>query len=98
MAGLAVLVSLAYLKGSHDFLHTFSMAFYHKWDVQTGFTFALQFFMLISDGLGGVIFVYLKCLLFKEVHVQIFLLTSIIVCIKYQQKSAKGLKLPVAIF
>ena len=23
-------------------------------------------------GLGGVIFVYLKCLLFKEVHVQIF--------------------------
>ena len=32
--------------------HTFSM--YHKWGVKTGFTFALQFFMLISDGLGGV--------------------------------------------
>jgi hypothetical protein len=31
------------------------MALYHKWDVKTGFTFALQFFMLISDGLGGVI-------------------------------------------
>ena len=30
------------------------MALYHKWDVKTGFTFALQFFMLISDGLGGV--------------------------------------------
>jgi hypothetical protein len=53
------------------------MAFYHKWDVKTGFTFSLQFFMLISDGLGGVIFVCLKCLLFKEVHVQIFLLSSI---------------------
>ena len=30
------------------------MALYHKWDVKTGFTFALQFFMLISEGLGGV--------------------------------------------
>ena len=30
------------------------MALYHKWGVKTGFTFALQFFMLISDGLGGV--------------------------------------------
>ena len=29
--------------------------FYHKWGVKTGFTFALQFFMLISDGLGGVV-------------------------------------------
>ena len=28
---------------------------YHKWGVKTGFTFALQFFMLISDGLGGVV-------------------------------------------
>ena len=32
------------------------MALYHKWGVKTGFIFALQFFMLISDGLGGVIF------------------------------------------
>ena len=30
------------------------MALYHKSDVKTGFTFALQFFMLIFDGLGGV--------------------------------------------
>ena len=30
------------------------MALYHKWGVKTGFTFALQFFMLISDGLGCV--------------------------------------------
>ena len=30
------------------------MALYHKWYVKTGFTFALQFFMFISDGLGGV--------------------------------------------
>ena len=29
-------------------------ALYHKWNVKTDFTFALQFFMLISDGLGGV--------------------------------------------
>ena len=30
------------------------MALYHKLGVKTGFTFALQFFMLISGGLGGV--------------------------------------------
>jgi hypothetical protein len=30
------------------------MALYHKWGVKTGFIFALQFFMLISDSLGGV--------------------------------------------
>ena len=30
------------------------MALYHKLRVKTDFTFALQFFMLISDGLGGV--------------------------------------------
>ena len=35
-------------------LDTFSMALYHKWGVKSGFTFALQFFMLISDSLGGV--------------------------------------------
>ena len=54
MAGLDVLVSWQTLKGSHDFLHTFSMALCYKWDVKT---FALQFFMLISDGLGGVYYV-----------------------------------------
>ena len=40
---LAVLVSWQILNGSQDFLHTFSMAFYHKWDVS-----------LISDSLGSV--------------------------------------------
>ncbi len=30
------------------------MALYHKWGVKTGFTFALQFFTLISDGIDGV--------------------------------------------
>ena len=30
------------------------MALYHKWDVKNGFAFVLQFFSLISDGLGGV--------------------------------------------
>ena len=53
-AELAVLVSWQILNGSKDFLHTFSMALYHKWDVKNGFTFVLQFFSLISDGLGGV--------------------------------------------
>ena len=52
-AELAVLVSWCILKSSHDFLHTFSRALYPEWGVKTGFTFALQFFMLISDGLGG---------------------------------------------
>ena len=30
------------------------MALYHKGDVKNGFTYVLQFFSLISDGLGGV--------------------------------------------
>ena len=30
------------------------MAMYHKWDVKNGFAYVLQFFSLISDGLGGV--------------------------------------------
>ena len=30
------------------------MALYHKRGVKPGFTFALKFFMFISDGLGGV--------------------------------------------
>ena len=29
----------------------------HKWDVKNGFTYVLQFFSLISDGLVGVIYV-----------------------------------------
>ena len=30
------------------------MALYHKWDVKNNFAYVLQFFSLISDGLGGV--------------------------------------------
>ena len=30
------------------------MALYHKWDVKNYFTFVLQFFSIISDGLRGV--------------------------------------------
>ena len=30
------------------------MVLYHKWGVKTGFSFALQLFLLISDSLGGV--------------------------------------------
>ena len=37
-----------------DFLYTFSMALYHKWDVKNGFAYVLQSFSLIFDGLGGV--------------------------------------------
>ena len=53
-AELAVLVSWQFLKGSQDFFHTFSMALYHKLDVKNVFAYVLQFFSLISDGLGGV--------------------------------------------
>jgi hypothetical protein len=35
------------------------MALYHEWGVKTFSTFALKFFMLISDDLGGVL--YLSC-------------------------------------
>ena len=30
------------------------MALYHKWDVKNDFAYVLQFFSLISGGLGGV--------------------------------------------
>ena len=30
------------------------MALYHKWNVTNGFAYVLQFYLLISDGLGGV--------------------------------------------
>ena len=54
MAELAVLLSWWILKDSHSFLHTFSIALYHKWGVKTGLTFAIQFVKLTSEGLGGV--------------------------------------------
>ena len=37
------------------------MTLYHKWDVKNGFVYVLQFFSLISDGLGGVIDVQFLC-------------------------------------
>ena len=42
------------LNGSQDFSHTFSMALHHKWDIKNDFAYVLQFFSLISDGLGSV--------------------------------------------
>ena len=42
------------------FFHTFSMALYDKWDVKNGFAYVLQFFSLIFDGLGGVIYKFLE--------------------------------------
>ena len=54
MTEMAVLVSWQILKGSQAFLHTFSIALYHKLDVKNGFAYGLQFFSLISDSLGGV--------------------------------------------
>ena len=56
-------------KGSHNFLHTFSMALYHKWDVKNGFAYVLQFFSLIFDSLGGVVQLrYNGAIVFQEMH------------------------------
>ena len=49
------------LLASKDFLHTFSMALYHKWNVKNGFAYVLTFFSLISDGLGSVSFDLVFC-------------------------------------
>ena len=49
-----MLVSWEIQNGSHDFFHTLSMALCHKWDVKNDFAYVLQFFSLISDGLGSV--------------------------------------------
>ena len=40
-------------KGSQDFF-ILSAWLYNKWDVKNDFAYVLQFFSLISDGLGGV--------------------------------------------
>ena len=44
-------------------------ALYHKWDVKNGFSFVLQFFSLISDGLGGVLDEISKCSKFVGPHI-----------------------------
>ena len=61
-----------------DFLHTFSMASYHKWDVKNGFAFVLQFFSIISDGLGGVHTLAMEKCLFDRKILRICLLGFII--------------------
>ena len=53
-----MLVSWYILNGSQDFFHTFSMAFYYKWDVKNDFAYVLQFISPISDSLGSV---YIQC-------------------------------------
>ena len=45
---------------------TLSMALCYKLDVKNGFTFVLQFFSLISDGLGGVMSLLLIQLRFRH--------------------------------
>ena len=44
------------------------MALNHKWDVKNGFSYVLQFFLLISEDLGGVYTVY-ATEFFKNVHI-----------------------------
>ena len=45
------------------------MTLYHKWDVKFGFNFALiQFFMLISGGLGGVLVIALNIYWYSLEH------------------------------
>ena len=53
-----------------DFLDPFGMALYHKWYVKNGFAYVLQFFSLISDGLGGVWPVVFACQLSISVGLQ----------------------------
>ena len=53
------------------------MALYHRLGVETGFTFALQFFMLISEGLDGVYtFPIHELLLLQQDRAIVILFTS----------------------
>ena len=51
----------------------FNMALYHKWDVKNDFAYVLQFFSLISDGLGGVISVSAKSIFLQIPTIPIFM-------------------------
>ena len=42
-------------QSGHNWVNWAEFSSYHKWGVNTGYTFALKFFMLISDGLGCVL-------------------------------------------
>ena len=44
--------------GSRSFVHTFIQTLLYKWNVKNHFGFAVQFFLLISDSLGGVVYVF----------------------------------------
>ena len=58
------------------------MALYHRLGVETGFTFALQFFMLISEGLGGVYtFPIHELLLLQQDRAIVILFTSDLISI-----------------
>ena len=62
-----VCVQSALKNGSHNFAHTFS-PLYNEWCVKNGFIFALQFFLLISDSLGGIIHAQYFCSCNPEKH------------------------------
>ena len=44
------------LKGFQALFHTFSLVLYSEWDVMNDLAYVLQFFSIIFDGLGGVIY------------------------------------------
>ena len=44
--------------GSRSFAHTFSQTLLYKWYVKNRFGFAIQFFLLLSDSLGGEVYVF----------------------------------------
>ena len=56
--------------------NSFSLTLYHKYCVKNGFIFALQFFLLISDSLGGVTYSLLTFLTRKTRHKYAALLIS----------------------
>ena len=58
------------------------MALYHKWDVKNGFAYALTFFSLISNGLGGVACITLKIKLLWIWKVLLFSQWNFSLCLK----------------
>ena len=53
-AGLAVLFSRQLPNGSQDFFHSNILIFIYFFKYKNDFAYVLQFFSLISDGLGSV--------------------------------------------
>ena len=58
------------------------MASYHKWDVKNDFAYVLQFFSLISNGLGGVACITLKIKLLWIWKVLLFSQWNFSLCLK----------------